>query len=110
MAIEIRRLIVNKDELKQISNDFIASGESDGPTGIVVDLKVIKKDPISFLVQIKTSDDQQTPFSLDEGQLVLAFIRYCATKKIPVSRRATKTVNFTDKDMIAFDMLLQSTI
>ncbi|MBC8267220.1 MAG: hypothetical protein H8E36_00540 [Rhodospirillaceae bacterium] len=110
MAIEIRRLIVSKDELKQISNDFIAAGESDGPTGIVTELKVIKKDPISILVQIKTSEDPQTPFSLNEDQLILAFIRYCATKKIPVSRSAKKTVKITDKDMIAFDMLLQSTI
>lgn len=108
MAIEIRRLIVNKDELKQISNDFIASGESDGPTGTVAELKVIKKEPISILVQIKTSDGQQTPFSLDEEQLVMAFIRYCATRAIPVSRNAKKTVNFTDKGMIAFDMVLQS--
>jgi hypothetical protein len=110
VAIEIRRLIVNKDELKHISNDFIAAGESDGPTGTVTELKVIKKDPISILVQIKTSEEPLTPFSLDEGQLVLAFIRYCATKAIPVSRSAKKTVNMTDKDMIAFDMVLQSTI
>jgi len=110
LAIEIRRLIVNKDELKQICSDYTASGDSGGPQGAVTELKFFKEDPFTVLVQIRTAEDQQTPFTLDEAHLISAFIGYCTTKTIPISRTAKKTVKKTENGMIAFDMVLQSTV
>ncbi|MBL6932874.1 MAG: hypothetical protein ISR45_07995 [Rhodospirillales bacterium] len=110
MAIEIRRLIVNEDELKQICTDYIASGDAQAPKGAVMSLKIEKDSPFKVSVHIQTSEGQQIPFQMDENQLVTALIGYCALKMIPVSRNAKKTVKKTDKGMIAFDMVLQSTI
>lgn len=110
MAIEIRRLIVNDDELKQICSDYVASGDTDVPRGTIMSLKISRDDPLEVSVQIQTAEGQQNPFTLGENHLVSALINYCAMKMIPVSRNAKKTVKKTDKGMIAFDMVLQSTI
>jgi len=110
LAVEIRRLIVNEDELKQICTDFIASGDSYGLSGTMMDLKIVSDDPFEVSLMVHNTDGQQIPFDMDETHLVTALLGFCSRKGIPVSKSAKKTVKRTETGMIAFDMILQSKV
>jgi len=110
VAIEIRRLILNEEELTQICAEYIADGDVDGLNGTMMDLKIVKDDPFEISLRVHSAEGQQIPFTMGETQLVAALLSFCARKNIPISRSSKKTVKKNDKGMIIFDMVMQSSV
>lgn len=107
MPIEIRRMLFETDELCCLMTAQIVEGCSTLPAGKVLDVTVVKKDPLLASVTVQeTKGGRQIKRTLDDQDLVAAITFFFQTNGIPMPRAAQKTVKLKG-DKIAFDMVLK---
>lgn len=105
MAIEVRRIILERHEVQAVLNVYAQLEETSFPAGFVVGFDIEEEKPLTILMSIHTKDGEQIRIELDESAIVEALINFCIKTKVPVSRKSKKTVKFTD-GKISFDMSL----
>ncbi len=105
MAIEIRRIILERHEVQAVLNVFAQLEDSGLPNGFVVGFEVEAVTPLKILVNVQTTDGGQVNVELEEDAIVHALIHFCIKTKIPVSRKSKKTVKYSD-EKFSFDMSL----
>ena len=105
--IEIRRMLINEDELKQLIVRLItAEDENDGNLpGMVMDLKITQDAPLTMQVHAQTATGHQVAKKMGEVEIMTAIIDYCLAKRIPMSRKSKKSIKRT-KDGVALDMVI----
>lgn len=109
--IEIRRLLVGEEELKHLITKLIMSqsessdGGGVGSGGMVMDIKIIKDEPLLVQVYAQTVRGNQIAHKMDDIEVMTAIINHCISKKIPISRQSRKSVKRT-KDGVALDMVI----
>ena len=106
MPTEIRRLIFENEELADILSVFISAEHTKTQPGRVLSCEVVKRDPITVRARIHFRSGHQDTEFFEEVFLCAAIISWCMRSKVPLARKAKKSVRVTQDDRLALDVTL----
>ena len=104
MISETRQILFSNSELIRVIKDFDRSRKQVLPPGEITECK-LSMDPISAKLTFDTVWTDNKVVVINASSLAAALIYACARKRIPLPRRAEKTLRVVD-DRLSLDLSL----
>ena len=105
MATEIRRILFDDGELQDMVAAYINSPASRFEPGTVMDYQLVKDDPLHATVFVQASSGQQANLRFDNLELMAAALHHLMSRKVPIARKADKTLKRGNNGHIVLDMV-----
>lgn len=108
MAIEIRRIIFQPDELTGIIKRNFSPTDPTVQGGVVMMVDLADEHPLQATAHIQ-KEGRTLSVRLNEDDLIGCLIAFCLKHRIPMAKGARKSLNKNDKGF-AFDMVIQANV
>jgi hypothetical protein len=93
MAVDVRVLIFSEAEAIEAVRTFYQSLSQAFPAGVVRRCEIVQRDGIGLHLVIRDQNDRQRELYVSAAKLSEALIMYCLRTRIPLARRATKSLS-----------------
>lgn len=104
MPSEVRRLVFSLEELMLLVSSFIKSTDTEIPRGKVMDFKIASETPLKVTLFVHAETGRQVVHDIGEIFISAAMIDYCMRNRIPISKRAQKSVKMLNGQFV-LDMI-----
>lgn len=79
---------------------FIKSTDTEIPRGKVMDFKIASEQPIKITLFVHAETGRQVVHDIGETFIASAMIDYCLRNRVPISKRAQKTVKLLNSQFV----------
>lgn len=106
MAIEIRRIIFQPDELTSIIKRHFVPADPTVRGGTVMMVDIMAAPPLRATAHVQ-KNGQTFSHHMNNDDMIGCLIEFCLKQRIPMSKSAKKSLNKNDKGIV-FDMVIQA--
>jgi hypothetical protein len=104
MPSELRRIVFSNDELRSALEDYLKGQKTPLPLGVITSVQLSDAPQGTvFLYLAGREDNDRASLALSPEKIAAALLRFCKRQRIPVPRRANKSLIVTG-DNVALDI------
>lgn len=106
MATEIRRILFSDLEMRELVSAYINAEDGNYDPGQVIEFRQTQDDPLQMTAMIQTTAGPQRQVIFNSHDLTSVVLHHLMSKKVPVPRKADKTVTRAKNGLLALDMMI----